>query len=534
MPFHSNNKKGKTNGANYMGLRSRISLYLVGLLSVLSAMLLLLMHWQGQHKTAQLDEVEARLAMQRLMTTLQASTLAVDGALKTWAYRSDLADYFAGRLPVGRAKDISVEALAFAGVDFLGLTDLSGLLQGILEVPGVDGAKPMTDELRDNAHLYPAYVKASPNASGCGAYKVKSQIALVCFSPTLSNDHQGRARNHIVLGKWLTEEMLREISMVTGVQFDLQDVSTPPLTARFQAVKARMFNPEDVQISVHDEDLQLQTPMVDIFGRHIADARVTWFRRITEYQDNDYRTTRALMILLVLVSGAILMVLLDKVVVKRLNLLRSELATIVDSQHWAGDVSVRGEDELASLARYTRELVAIVRNQVDDLKEQSQTDPLTGLPNRRAFTERLEHTLALHARQQLPAALILIDVDFFKKYNDAYGHPAGDEALKNVALSLRTALRRDLDMPARLGGEEFGVLLQGASAEQAGIAAENIRSCLQAMALPHRDNPPLGVMTMSLGVTVVQDGDDSITLYRRADQALYDAKAQGRNRVRQA
>ena len=347
----------------------------------------------------------------------------------------------------------------------------------------------------------------------------------------MSTDHQGRARNRVLIGKWLTDEMLHEMAKVTGVQFELQDVPTPVLSAKSQELKKTMFNTEDVQVSRHGNTLELQVPMADAFGRPLADVHVTWLCRISAYEDSHYHNTRALTILLVLVSGVILMVLLDKVVVKRLNLLRSELSTIVDSRHWSGAVSVRGEDELASLARYTRELVAIVRNQVQDLKEQSQTDPLTSLPNRRAFNERLEYTLALHARQQLPAALILIDIDYFKKYNDAYGHPAGDEALKNVAQSLRTALRRDLDMPARLGGEEFGVLLQGASAEQAGVAAENVRACMQAMALPHRNNPPLGVMTMSLGVAVVQDGDDPITLYRRADQALYEAKAQGRNRV---
>jgi len=143
-----------------MGLRSHLSLYLVGLLSVLAGLLLLLVQWQGQHKTAQLDELAARVAMQRLMTTLQDSTLSLNGTLKTWAYRSDLPDYFAGRLPASRAKDIGVEALAYAGVDFLALMDMSGLLQGAIEVPGVDGATPMTDELRDNSHLYPAYVKA--------------------------------------------------------------------------------------------------------------------------------------------------------------------------------------------------------------------------------------------------------------------------------------------------------------------------------------------------------------------------------------
>jgi diguanylate cyclase (GGDEF)-like protein len=230
----------------------------------------------------------------------------------------------------------------------------------------------------------------------------------------------------------------------------------------------------------------------------------------------------------------LLLLLLEQVVVRRLKLLRVELAGIVDSKRWAGEISVRGSDELAALARYARELVTIVQQQVQELKSLSQTDALTGLPNRRAFDERLELVLAQFARQKMPAALILMDVDFFKKYNDTYGHPAGDDALQTIAQCLRTSLRRELDMPARLGGEEFGVLLQGVTAEQACAAAEHLRTSMQSMALAHSANPPLHVMTMSLGVAVVAEDDNAATLYRRADEALYQAKNQGRNRVHQA
>jgi len=236
---------------------------------------------------------------------------------------------------------------------------------------------------------------------------------------------------------------------------------------------------------------------------------------------------------LIVVCGVLLMLLLDQLVVRRLNLLREELSQIVDSRRWAGQVSVHGMDELASLARYARELVTIVREQVEDLKNLSQTDALTGLPNRRAFDERLSHILAQHARQKLSAALILMDVDHFKKYNDSYGHPAGDAALQKVAQCLRTSLRRELDLPARVGGEEFAVLLQGVTAEQAFAAAENIRASLQNLGVVHAANPPVGVMTLSLGLAVVTDGDNVRSIYRRADEALYHAKASGRNQVSQ-
>ena len=124
-----------------------------------------------------------------------------------------------------------------------------------------------------------------------------------------------------------------------------------------------------------------------------------------------------------------------------------------------------------------------------------------------------------------------MDVDFFKSYNDAYGHPAGDAALVHLAECFKTTLRRELDMPARLGGEEFGALLELTDAEQAMASAEKLRLAVLALDMDHRTGLPPGRVTISCGVAEMRPGDTSTTLYQRADKALYLAKAAGRNRV---
>lgn len=517
-----------------MGLRRRISLYLVSILSVLALLTLIVLRWGSHEKAAQQEEVEARADLHRLMSTLQARTLEVNGTLKSWANWSALYQHLLHRTTQFRQNELSVDALAVANVDFLLLLDLQGKVVDMSEVPGAQGETPVTEETQQRGYAYPGYANLSPTGRGCGAIKARSRVALVCFSPVVDSEGKGSPRGLVVIGQWLSDEMVQQVSELTGIRFSIVDVPNAPLIVKSPLVVDNVFRQELVQVMAHEHDIELRYPITSLFGNDIAQVRMSWPRRHAQLASSSYDTTQAVVIALILTCGVLLVLLLDRVVVRRLNRLREELALIVDSKRWTGEVTVSGHDEMAALARYAQELVAVVRHQVQELKNLSQTDALTGLPNRRAFNERLEHMLAQYARQQLPAALILMDVDFFKKYNDSYGHPAGDEALQKVAQCLRSCLRRELDLPARLGGEEFGVLLLGVSAEQAVAVAEQIRAYFQGMGIAHRANLPLGVMTMSLGVAAVSATDTTTSLYRRADAALYQAKTQGRNRVNQA
>jgi len=159
------------------------------------------------------------------------------------------------------------------------------------------------------------------------------------------------------------------------------------------------------------------------------------------------------------------------------------------------------------------------------------TDALTGLPNRRMFDERLTAEWQDAVRDQSSIAVVAIDVDNFKKYNDRFGHPAGDECLKQVAAAIDDG-HRAMVVGARLGGEEFGLLLPDLDAEAAAIVAERVRLAVEMLGLDHPLNPG-GIVTISLGIaagTPAHWGTPS-QLVRAADQALYEAKTSGRNRT---
>jgi len=165
----------------------------------------------------------------------------------------------------------------------------------------------------------------------------------------------------------------------------------------------------------------------------------------------------------------------------------------------------------------------------------SATDGLTGIANRRRFDEVAAVEWARSARSGNPLALLLLDVDHFKAYNDNYGHQCGDETLKQVARVLRENTRRPGDFAARYGGEEFVVIAADTGADAALTMAENIRAAVEALGLVHQHSS-FGAVTVSIGVVVTTSGTAPHleSLIRMADTALYSAKSLGRNRVEMA
>lgn len=180
---------------------------------------------------------------------------------------------------------------------------------------------------------------------------------------------------------------------------------------------------------------------------------------------------------------------------------------------------------LKSLARQAVAQLEL-RQAVTDLEMQGNTDGLTGIGNRRAFDRSLRELWRRHAADQAPLALLMADLDHFKRINDEFGHPAGDAVLVQTARLLRESVRHS-DVVARFGGEEFAMLLPGADLQAAMQVAEKVRRAFQEASWPHRG------VTASIGVAASAPlaEDDPATLLARADRALYDAKQAGRNRA---
>ena len=204
--------------------------------------------------------------------------------------------------------------------------------------------------------------------------------------------------------------------------------------------------------------------------------------------------------------------------------------------------TARGDEvyPLEQLHQHNRELQSIVEQRTQALEDAnrrlellSNTDGLTGIANRRHFDQALAHEWARAQRSRSAVALIMLDVDRFKHFNDHYGHLAGDACLQALAVTLaQTGGRREGDLVARFGGEEFVVLLPGSDTAAAAGVARHIQQALHALALPHEGVEP-GIVTVSFGVASLRPERDQPAeeLVRCADRAMYQAKQAGRDRI---
>jgi diguanylate cyclase len=237
---------------------------------------------------------------------------------------------------------------------------------------------------------------------------------------------------------------------------------------------------------------------------------------------------------------------------KRLQTMANEMSSIVGAHRseleqvsqLLADDAVKGDETITELvAKMIGEVVLAnqgLQSKLDTaegrLQEQaveieahisrSLTDPLTGLPNRREFNERLEERMGAWNRRREVFSLLLIDVDHFKRLNDQHGHLAGDQMLSAIGGALRGAIRRE-DAIARYGGEEFAILLPNTTCEQAAQVAQKVRQAAARFVVNH--NQHRLTVTVSGGIAAIQPNESVEMLIQRADSALYAAKAAGRN-----
>lgn len=189
--------------------------------------------------------------------------------------------------------------------------------------------------------------------------------------------------------------------------------------------------------------------------------------------------------------------------------------------------------------RFSRTLKDNLRTRIEleranqQLQKQADHDPLTQLLNRRGFDRRLKTEWARHAREKLAISALMIDIDYFKRYNDHYGHDRGDRCIQAVAEAIGASAERPGDLVARYGGEEFIVLLANTQEAQALTVAERIMAKVNELAIPHAGNPDGKQVTVSIGAATAlpTPGEDEALLYLSADEKLYVAKSAGRNRI---
>ncbi|MBY7897752.1 GGDEF domain-containing protein [Vibrio fluvialis] len=258
----------------------------------------------------------------------------------------------------------------------------------------------------------------------------------------------------------------------------------------------------------------------------------------TEKHEKEFLFVSSLLGISAVVLGFLLTVYIVQIILQRIQRIQGDIKTLNASLDQGDSLSqetvskITTKDELAELehdikavmSRLAKEIIC--REQVEkQLLTLATQDKLTGAYNRHKWEEQINMQLNLAQRGGYPFGLILLDVDYFKRVNDQFGHQVGDQLLKRMVSELQQRTR-STDMLFRLGGEEFAILLPMQDIESACKLAESLRSQMELLQV---DNLP--AFTISIGVTSYHDMDSEASIFRRADMALYRAKAQGRNQV---
>lgn len=519
-----------------MGLRLKVALWVLLLFLVSAGLSLWLLREQLRTGYGELDREAAVDRLGQLLLALDEQFLQLDLELRAWSNWEELHRHVQRPDAAFAARNLQPEAVAASGVSWLAVHRADGSLALQVGTPeAASWALPGSLAPGTLRKLQQARLSASEASLPCGLARAGVQILMICQRALLGSAGQvlpGEAAA-VTVATLLGQRISQHLSSHSALRFIVEPLgATQSLAGEALAVDLPTLTGQGpVRLQEQGSELQLSWPLRDVGGVPVAVLRAYWPRQGLARAEALLGRVGALVLGLAATLALGLMLVPYRLVVVRLERLGREMREIRHARDWARRVSVRGADEVAELAEGTNALLAIIAEQVQALEALTRSDPLTGLANRRGFDECLEQALGQSRRDGRPLYLLLADVDYFKRYNDHYGHQQGDLALKTVAACFAQVARRPADLAARLGGEEFALLLPDTDLQGARHCASALRQALRQAAVRHEAGPESGLLSLSLGLASMQPGDGAEQLYLRADQALYRAKQGGRDRL---
>jgi diguanylate cyclase (GGDEF)-like protein len=361
--------------------------------------------------------------------------------------------------------------------------------------------------------------------------------AALCWTGVVRSDGSGPASGTVIMLREIDAKDLQNISKNAGAEFELvsaDNQSIPPAHAgvTLPVPAFEFLGASALHIDYQSTTLNVQSDLLAVDGMPAARLLVNTPREWMVTANALLNDMMLQWALVALVSGVVLIAVIQRWLVRPVARLRNDLVALTETKRWDSVLAYDRPDEIGELTQGINALLVVLHEQVRRLEKISRTDPLTGIANRRKLDERLAMELSRMGRHRAPLSLLLIDVDHFKKYNDHYGHPEGDIALKKVA-TLLVACSRQQDLAARFGGEEFAMLLPNTNEAGARAVAEKIMGEMQTLGIAHAHSPTSSWLTVSVGGSTWHEvhagGADA--LITEADKALYVAKRAGRMRA---
>ncbi|AZZ91512.1 diguanylate cyclase [Hahella sp. KA22] len=373
-----------------------------------------------------------------------------------------------------------------------------------------------------------------PYSGYSGIMGTESGLMFVSVRPVFRSNLTGPANGVLLFGRLVRGRLLQNLQQLVGVPFAVFWMHDPKLNDGLRNIADRLTVDEPIYTrEVSNSKLEGYTLIPDIESdlsilvrinadRDFFNLTAATFDRAMSYAS--YLLTAVLGIFAFLVLMLVLRPLARLEAYVRRVQSQPQLEKL--------DLPKLPRDEIGKLGRAFYQLLCQLQEQSEKLREMSFRDELTGLANRRAVIGYLDERWKLALEQKSDIAVIICDVDYFKDFNDHYGHDMGDEVLKEVASALRRGANKRLDLVARYGGEEFLIVLPGADLHIGEQVAERLVKRVYEMKLPHHFSQVAQYVSVSCGVAAGSPGEDETKeeWIRLADEALYKAKESGRNR----
>lgn len=518
-----------------MGLRAKLILSMIGMFALLGGASSYLLREKILGSYAQLERDAALAGMGRVLLAISEELDRLNEVTREDSNWTELHDYMSAPAGDFLQANLGSGALLNANLSWVSIHDRQLRRIYHLSVDKTSAQNRAIPELLDADSPLEQYirrVRLNPADRNCGFLRTQQGLMALCHRPILDSNSQKQPNGVLTLGRLVDEAMLASLKKRTDLNFrvlpytvqaNLNPTSLLPLNTPMGRA--------DVYFLKSQQGYQFGTVLLDITGRPCARILLDWPDVITLRGTRVIAQTEWLLALLIGACALGMLWVVNQVLIARLGHLWKELNALQGSKEWHRRMVASGRDEIGAVARQINLLLQVIEQQVQELEVSSQTDPLTTLWNRRAYDLQLDFCLSHARRTGEPLALLLIDVDYFKLFNDRYGHQAGDQALQAVADGLKQVAKRDTDVCARLGGEEFAVLLHNTTQESAEQLAQAMQQALAECRIRHELSPVAEYLTISIGLALAEAGESADSLYNRADCALYLAKAAGRNRI---
>ncbi|MDP3653442.1 MAG: diguanylate cyclase [Rhodoferax sp.] len=514
-----------------MGIRLKILLVFGLCFGLMAGATLWLLRQSVNASYQTIERRELVAHMGRVLQGLESVLAGLSSQTRDWAEWTDLYDYASNPRAHGAWAQANLlpQSLESANLSLILLLDAKGAVLAQVAPPGA--ALNMVSATEGGA-IPMGRFKSQGRTPRCGLVATTLDLMAVCWARITRSDFSGAQVGTVVMGRLLTTDRQDKLRAQTGLPFEMRSALAAPegLLHWPDVLEANDVGGRGFWTAHDSQQYHLYYSLLDAFGKDLGWITLSLPRDVYAQGQHLFAQVRGQLVLILLGTALVLALALDGLLLGRLRRFSAQLVRVRQGAAWDARIDVRGRDELGLLAGEVNTMMGLIESQMAGLTTLSMTDTLTGLPNRRAFDERLRLEFARQQRTECALALLVLDVDYFKGYNDRYGHPAGDAALQAVAQVLRQACARASDLAARTGGEEFSVLLPETDAQGAQDIARHIQLLLQAQALTHENSAVAEVVTLSIGIAIARE-ESAQAFVQRADRALYQAKQQGRNRV---